>query len=499
VTSTDVKHTIAGFYYQVLLACKELTVMLNQARTENSYVAIEYGADVRIYDEHDVRMEAKFYNDSTFTRHKEAITHSIYNFFISFKGTGTQAKYRFKSNVPVHSKDLQFYREWYNPQKSADYIRYIKECFVYESVGRDPIKGGEFKKFQEDYKIRNPGKKKPKYKQELLKLLQANHSEYNQYILPTLVFDDQELIEFAQTVEFEFPDVKITKYESIRQLKECIDDALKKYDSSLTSEERKKIVLLTLEAFLDTTVDPNLKILKTADLQTIVQEHKTRQPQHFNKPDIVTLTQEIEQELEEYEYTLISNGYSEYVDDIMPILISLKEQLNSEMESYGISQVLGRFVMSTRDYPLEVTRLFESISEMMVKTNRVTDKANVVGVESFNNIKLGESLDLSIRAVPAASSSRNSPSLLLNKFIDHTLQNKEISKANGGETVVFDTDTDICEFDLSRISDIVINISKVRGNSEYHEFYQSFRYKCNKCFRLSYTGQCPFINELQGD
>ncbi|QWI78257.1 hypothetical protein JG486_29215 (plasmid) [Bacillus mycoides] len=83
-TSTDVKHSIAGYYYQLLLACKELVNLLKNDN-KKSFVAIEKGADVRVYNGNDLSIEAKFYKAKNFTRNSNTIRHTLYNFSCIFK------------------------------------------------------------------------------------------------------------------------------------------------------------------------------------------------------------------------------------------------------------------------------------------------------------------------------------------------------------------------------------------------------------------------------
>lgn len=505
MSSTDVKHSIAGFYYQVLLACKELAILLNNSQSEQSYVAVEFGADVRIFDEHDVRMEAKFYNDNTFTRYKEAITHSIYNFFNSFKTASPSTRFRFKCNVPVSIKDVEFFAGWLTPTRMPEKITYIKECFIYESVEKDPIKDGEYKNFRTQFDIENPNIKKPQYKQALIKYLasQSEPAEYNKYILPSIVFDDCELERFMEQIDFDFPNTKLPKYESIIDLKRTICHELTSYDRNLKDDEKNKIMLLFMEAFLDSTVtsESTRRILKVSDCKTIISNHHSETLKHFNKEEYQRMIKEIEKELNDYEYILRKSEHArDYVDDIMAILIGLKEQLHTEIDEFGVEMVLKRIVMSSRPYPLEVLRLFESITEMMVKTNMQDEvAASVIDADNLNNMKIGENLQFSLRTTPFASSARSDATLIMNSFIDHTQENFEIQKAIGGETIIFDTDSDICQLGLEDIDHTIIDICKVKGNKEHQEVYKSFKYLCTKCFRLSYLGKCPFLDDLKGD
>ncbi|WP_090738583.1 hypothetical protein [Paenibacillus sp. Mc5Re-14] len=497
--STDVKHSIAGFYYQVLLACKELILLLNRSKSEESYVAVEYGADVRIFDEQDIRMEAKFYNDNTFTRYKEAITHSIYNFFNSFKDSSANVKYRFKCNVPVNIKDLQFFTNWVKPTEISEKIKYIKECFVYESVGQSPIKEGEYKNFKTYYDTTTNSKEKKHYKQALIKYLDhhPNSTEYTKYIIPSMNVDDSVLESFIKQIEFIFPPNKVSKFESIDSLKRVIDRELAEYNKSLTVEERSKIMLLLLEAFFDSTIDSNMRTIKISDCKKIITNYQALTLTHLDNEENLELIKEIEQELADYEYILREHGYAEFIDDIMVVLISLKEQLHSEINQFGAKTILKRFIMSNRPYPLEVIKLFQFISELMIKTKRGGQVASIIDIDSINNLKIGDSLHLSLRALPAASSARSNAKLIINYFIDHTQENLEISKATGGETIVFDTDSDVCQLELEDINNTIIDIRRVKDNKQHQEMYKSFRYKCFKCMKLSYCDACSFLKELE--
>ncbi|WP_135557113.1 hypothetical protein [Paenibacillus cymbidii] len=493
--SSDVKHSIAGFYYQLMLACKELITLLNNFQSDKSYVAVEFGADVRIFDAFDIRMEAKFYNSNVFTRYKEAITHSIYNFYNTFKKDPT-VKYRFKCNVPIHPDDADLFNKW---NKSSETIKYIRECFIYESVDKEPISTNIYKQFKDDYIKKNPHLKKPQYKQALLQhlALHPDPTEFQKYLFPELICDDAELELFLSTIEFDFPLKKSAKYESISRLNETIKHELLKFDNSLNEQDVAKIKLLILEGFLNTTVDPKIRTLTVKACKEIIQDQENAKLKYFEQIEYQDIIKEIEEELFDYEYVLAAEGHSKYLDDIMSLIICLKEELYSEIDEYGVKEVLGRFVMSHRSHPLETIKLFEALSEMIVKNDLQHLKVSIKDIEGFNNISIGEATSVSMRTLPAARSANKGFYLILNNFIDHTRENHQISKASGGETVVFDTDINVCEFEAEAIDNLIIDICKIRSNIQFQEMYKSFKYKCSKCMKLSYIGKCPFIQEVR--
>ncbi|MDQ1233391.1 hypothetical protein QE450_000889 [Paenibacillus sp. SORGH_AS306] len=504
MTSTDVKHSIAGFYYQVLIACKEISLLLNNPAKEDSYVAIEYGADIRVFNEanineKDIVIEAKFYKDSTFTRYKEAITHSIYNFYDLFSNSqvfDSSKRYKFLCNVPISEKDFDFFTNWNSNTGIDENIAYIKECFIYESVDRKPVKEGKYKEFKEKF---DSNLKKFKYKKELLKYLSShsNPEEYLFYIIPDIKFTESKLKSFIAQIDFEFPTVKIEKYESIQSLKKIISDELSKYNASFTELDKNKITLLLLEAFFDSTVNSKLRTIKVSDYKKIIENHTTIATKYLEKLEYKEMIDEIEEELRCYEIVLKENGHEELIDNVMSLLIELKEQLYTHIDQFSMNSTMKKFIMNNKNnYPLEVIKLFQSMAEMMTKTKKNIHPISIISYPNLNNIKIGENLNFSLRAVPSASSKRKSSKLMLTSFIDHTRENLELTKAIGGEIIIFNTDSKICQLSSDIINNTVIDICKIPENVKYQELYKSFRYKCTECLELSYRGQCPFIKEL---
>ena len=97
MSKADVKESIAGYYYQFLLATEELVNLY--MNDKNGSVAVEKGADIRVQDNDDLFIESKFYGKEKFTKKDEAITRTIFNFAIQYKS---------KLNDSVDLKDVKF-------------------------------------------------------------------------------------------------------------------------------------------------------------------------------------------------------------------------------------------------------------------------------------------------------------------------------------------------------------------------------------------------------
>ncbi|RHW65283.1 hypothetical protein DZC34_10455 [Clostridium botulinum] len=110
--STNVPATIAGYYYQILLACREITKLKN----DKDCVGIEAYADVRIeenkqviYDDkliikkYKTSLEAKFHKGN-FYRFDKDIIKTIYNFY---RYTPNDKQFIFSTNVSITGKDKE--------------------------------------------------------------------------------------------------------------------------------------------------------------------------------------------------------------------------------------------------------------------------------------------------------------------------------------------------------------------------------------------------------
>ncbi|MDP1395155.1 hypothetical protein Q8G28_17390 [Lysinibacillus capsici] len=156
---TDVPASIAGYFYQFLLAVNELTCLIPTGHDDDC-VAIEKGADVRIFKQGDSKksVEAKFYQDLYFTSNHLSICHTLYNFYTSFLIAKAKDEpfdhYEYRTNVPIRHSDKAFFDKWQSPhlwtttEKEA-YVKYIKMSII-----RDRLNTDRGKKAMNEYKKR---------------------------------------------------------------------------------------------------------------------------------------------------------------------------------------------------------------------------------------------------------------------------------------------------------------------------------------------------------
>lgn len=157
--TTDVPASISGYFYQFLLAVKELTTLITTGH-EDDCVAIEKGADVRVFRQggNKKSVEAKFYKDPYFTRNHSSICHTLYNFYTSFLISKVKGEpvdnYEYQTNVPIRQDDKAFFDKWQTPERwtvleKDMYVKYIKKSIV-----RDRLNTNRGKAAMSDFKKR---------------------------------------------------------------------------------------------------------------------------------------------------------------------------------------------------------------------------------------------------------------------------------------------------------------------------------------------------------
>ncbi|WP_335869191.1 hypothetical protein [Bacillus sp. 2205SS5-2] len=497
--STDVKHSIAGFYFQLLIACKEL-VSISKLHPEG-YVGVEYGADITVNKGSNSFIEAKFYKKDYFTRFSEAIRHTIYNFYNTYRNSDDlNGTFMINTNVPISNNDSSFFNDWNNKNfPSQDpYVNFVKDCLVYEYVDKEAFKD-RFNTFKEYYKNNNPGIKNPKHKSALIKHLHENPSDYSQYIPTEILLGDKEIFAFIKQVNFDFPDIRIEKYDSIIQLNNIIEDHLQDLYPSLSTGEYSNIRHLIMNAFLDTTASTVKHVLFVKDLDNIVKNHEETIAELIENDSLIKTMIEIEKELIKYERKLINKGFSSQLEHILKVVGICTEQWIREINVYGQKKVNNRYIMSAEHtYTMNILDLFKAMAEVSSVSENSLGDVNLIDLDGINNLGFSEYGDFSLRTTPS-SSDREDEVTLITSFIEHSVKQQEYLFATGDETIVFENACEICKYDKSRIEeDIVFDIARPHGTLIQQNLYQSFDYKCISCLKLnSQEDDCEFANNFK--
>lgn len=495
--STDVKHSIAGFYFQLLIACKEFVSICGEF--PDGYVGVEYGADIRVNKGNDRYIEAKFYKSDYFTRYSEAIRHTIYNFYNTYRKSGKlEEVFIINTNVPISKTDIDFFCGWNNGTfpSQVEYINYVKDCLVYEYLDKEPFKQN-YTKFKENYKKDNPHIKNPKFKSNLIKHLHT--SDYDLYIPNEILLMDKEIIDFIKQVSFDFPEKRVEKYDSIIQLNDAIENKLMELFPGFDSQQYSNIRYIIMNAFLDTTASSVKHVLYAKELEEIVKGHEQAIIELIENDSLVKTIKEIEIELVKYERKLVNKGFSNQLEHILKVLGSCTEQWIQEIRLHGEKNVNKRFIMSAEhSYPLNIMDLFKAMAEISSASEFGLGEVNLIDLEGINNIAFSKYREFALRTTPS-SSDREDEETLITSFIEHSLREQEYFNAIGDETIIFENACNICKYDKKNIEEnIVIDIARPYGTLIQQGLFQSFEYKCTSCLKLlNQDGNCTFANSFK--
>lgn len=311
--STNVPATIAGYYYQILLACREITKL----RNDEDCVGIEAYADVRIeenkqviYDDkliikkYKTSLEAKFHKDN-FSKFDEDIIKTIYNFY---RYTSKDKQFIFSTNASIKGNDKELLAiNWNNEEDNNKKVQYIKKCILRHSVKHDTEKV-----YQEYIKF----KKSQKINANICTLeediFEKNSENYEKY---AFINKDCDYLEFAKKIKFEFRNKD--KYTTVRELRDEIISNIKsnypEYEYLVNEGGKDIINALVYEYFQIVTINSNLKDknqsyndikkLSVKNMKICIEQYKSRVKKFyeiFEKNNILEL-------LEQSESKFISN------------------------------------------------------------------------------------------------------------------------------------------------------------------------------------------------
>ncbi len=497
MSSTDVKHTIAGFYYQLLIAVRELVGI---ADFPKGHVGVECDADVRVNKGEDLFIEVKFYKANSFSKNDDPIRHTIYNFYNHFKKTKTTGLFNIRTNVPITLNDQDFFENWNNGifTNIDEYLIYIKNCLVAENLSKKPVKE-RFELFKSQYDINHPNMIKPQYNKEFINSLVNDPNELSFCADPDGILSDEELKVFINQIFFNFPLSKEDKYDSVIKLKDETEMLLKEKFPDIESSQYDNIRFMILDSFLDTTVDGKRTHVTVQELHAIVHDYDARIKLFMEKQSLAKTIAEIEAEIIRYEKILQRKGYSDNIQHILRVVNDCTEQWFQEIGKFGQDKVNSRYLMDAEHpYPLKIHDLFKVMGEIYSMAERSLGEVSLSEQEGLNNIQFSNFKAFSlITSVSSIVQEDESSSII--SFIHHTQKTNDIEKALGDETIIMDLACEVCKFNKTEIDNLVLDIGKPIETVINQSYYKSFDYKCTKCLKLNSNGNtCEFSEYFKG-
>ncbi|MBJ6361831.1 hypothetical protein ACFOQM_11085 [Paenibacillus sp. GCM10012307] len=494
---TDVKHSIAGFYYQLLIAVRELVGI---SEFPNGYVGVECDADVRVNKGDDLFIEVKFYKANSFSRNDDPIRHTIYNFYNHFKKTKTTGLFNIRTNVPISKNDKLFFENWNNGffANIDEYLIYIKNCLVYENLSKKPVKE-RFELFKIQYDSNHPDMMKPQYNTAFIKSLVNDRNEHSFCADPNGVLSDEDLKVFINQIFFNFPSLNEDKYDSVIKLKDDTEKLLKEKFPEIEARQYDNIRYMILDSFLDTTVDGKRTHVTVEELHGIVRDYDVRIKLYLEKQSLAKTIAEIEAEIIRYERLLQKKGYSDNIQHILRVVNDCTEQWFQEIGRFGQDKVNSRYLMDAEHpYPIMIHDLFKAMGEIYSLAERNLGEVSLTEQEGLNNIKFSNYKAFSLITSASRIVQEDESSSIIS-FIRHTQKTKEINQALGNETIIMDVACEVCKFDKKEIDDLVLDIGNPIDTVINQSYYKAFDYKCTKCLKLNSNGiTCEFAEYFKG-
>lgn len=508
--STDVQDSIAGYYYQLLLACRELCKLSSENPVNlKDGVGIEKGSDIKIFRENDgeISIEAKFYKSSYFNKKSLPIIHTIYNFHNSFRDMPRSKKYIFSTNVKTNDVDSCFFNSWPNniSLDLSEYINYVKICVVIESVKRSPYdKAFEVYKIESAQMGKVPKNKKLEFSYYLNLLISDLENRKRVFDEFCDLMEEDLIKEFIIRTEFNFSNKK--KFDEIQSIKDDINNSIKIIDNNFEISECNLLMNLVMEKILNTTVTKSN--VSVEEFLELVDLYKNNKSQYYEKAlldgKIISILQTIEQELIRFDEDI--NDEKELIklkEEFIGIIELFYKNINKpNVSSSALDLFLGRYTLDVGfQSPMIITNLARLVSILSVYGGLEEITVSLTEEDSINNIIFNEENRFCFKE----TQSRNirSTEALIHGFINSTVN--DIPRLKGDEIIVFSPQNfrvgkKPCDYKDDDLDLMVSKISSVGSNIKIRNLYKDLDYRCSNCLEIEQDDEdmVKKINRFKG-
>ena len=475
--NTDVPESIAGYYYQILLAIRALTKLSN----DEDCIGIEKGADVRIFEKcgKKISIEAKFYKNKMNRSHK-AIIHTIYNFYNNLINDEYLI---FQTNVEIEDalldsiSNVKEIEDITDEQLSYICISLMKEYCNKSTKLQDKVIKEHFREYIETASRTideisidsNLGDKHYYYYYNQFR---------NEQIIPFWSYEiDKEKVKLLiKKIEFK-GGIKQEKYESIKKLKGDISQELSKFD--VREGHIKNVIKILVDMFLATTVRSDefdkisLKDLKNK-LEDIALNDYEINLEFYNEVFI----QRVEELDEYFERDLNNNYFGEYKNEILNRYVIIREMVLGELRTNTdkfIDDILKIYTFSNAT----INTLDEIVKFLTLLTifDGIDNEEIKIISKKLSNLEIGKEIyfykEHSLKKVSRA----------LDQLVRETKDS--ISEHTDDSIILFSARVGcekLCNVDYKRSA--VFDIGQVKENQALYRYYKSLKYKCDQCIDI---------------
>lgn len=491
----DVPASVAGFYYQVLLACREITQLIIDAEPEDTMVGIERGADVKIIRSNDINtsIEAKFYGAS-FNKYSKSIYHTICNFY---KNSRDDDSLIFETNVAIEDdEDICFSKDWSGIEKNKieKYIRYVKICLIREYVEKiKNSKDTDAKKIKEKFNRYRDDNELPKSSD----FKTIEHIVDNQITIEGLsdidIVSDSELKTFIRKFQFRFQKGDISKLLSINEIKSQISKNLKTIKDNRQITTNHDLTPLLIDKFLLTTVEYtdedkrkyNIKdeftTISVAEVITLLISAEDSDSQLIENSQLQSLIEAIEsQEIDFYEELsryLMKEQYLD-IESIKSNYMCLRSAMMESIDKYGLQVIISYYAVKTHGGNNTITTLLKYVSIMALDQQHDVNEVNF-GLCPVANIRFDDTTAYSYKY----SSDDNLESYIIN-LMEDVIYKKQLELISDRFPILMNYTTNRSCHDDSVELYVTSDIANIQRTNDINLQFSALDYRCVGCFTL---------------
>ena len=485
--STDVPGSIAGYYYQVLLGCYELTKLTDKT----DCVGIEAGADVRVIKQSNkVSIEAKFHKEKM-GLYNDDIKKTIYNFYIN---SSNDHELVFSTNVSM-TKDYEEFLvdNWGKKEFINENIEFIKKSILRHSI--EHYKKVEFENYKSEL---NSQGILLNQNIEYIECLERDIFEHRtkEYINFAPINTTIKYSEFVNKIKFKFG--KQDKLTTIKQLREEIANNIRLYHLNNFELDinivRDIIDALIYEFFITIAINAEktnpkfdeLEKVSVGDLHDCIENFESRINDNYKFRIINEILRNFEIEEEQFYQTIESEYDGLY-----------KEKLKDRYRK--ISNKFQTYLRSEKNYNNLVNRYsigkkfsWNSVLKVITHTTIISvfkecKEENVtfeMSERSIDNVYIGDVIDYSYKNLDYTSATAKGA---IREFLSST----SYAKLKEGQVVVLSTPglkngNRPCDKRNEIKSEEFIWDCAVAQAEDYHKYFSyvnSIDYKCDGCIR----------------
>ena len=482
--NTDVPSTMAGFYYQIIIACREI------CKVHVEEVGVETGADVIVInkDREKSYIEAKLHSKK-FSRLSGDVIKTIYNFYNDYKKADQIKQMIFVTNVGIINKDKAFFDTWGKADDQE--IRYIQESVLRKSIESHKECKDHYKQFCKEMK-KNISKSEDNYVYELIEKTYEKKEcyQYKDYAVENSECTYQE---FIQKLKFEFCNKE--KNELLAEIEKETEEKIKEdYMSilennkheTLSEQGAENIFCVLVKLFFDCVTENSQNHKKSNILVTEYQDclrdyYKNRvvsEDAYKLKQCLETLAYDEENIIDDLDFNLAEDRF--FLECYSNVKELFMKKLQEEKGNFGFLQ--RYFLNKNIKKPISeigytIIGLIRMLAVILYEEKVSIEDVKLFFDDDLNNLEIVEKLRCCYKHVYGKTNITKIIRELLNNSIDIQTVIREnqiiIAEAN------YNFDGRPCE--IKELLPEAYNIAQTDENYKDYMLFCSLNYKCTGC------------------